>query len=532
MKFILLLLCFILSLQFSAKAEQRPNIIVILTDDQRWDYLGCAGHPYLKTPHLDQLAKEGTYFPKAFVTSSSCCPSRTSILTGQYERKHGVTFGSMSSLKAEAFSQTYPMLLKQAGYYTGYVGKNHTPVGAMDPAFAQKAGLLPKKIKDPHTLAYLSGHLESQFDYWFGNHGHIGFYPKKPPYDRAKPHTQPEILAEGALNFLRQNPSLAGTASFLQQKPNDKPFCLLVNFNVPHTFSINQMAQRPKDPELYRSTYREFTEYLALPQTYLAAQEITTTKLPLHVYNGQYLSGYNFVKNKNSLREQMVRTCQTVSGIDNLVGKLIAELKAQNLYQNTIIIMTSDHGLQFGEHGLGGKCLLYEASIRVPLIIRDPRAKEHAGLRPQKMALNIDLAPTILDLTGLRPYPEMQGHSLRPLIYNTPIKDWRSDFFAENLFMGQNYPRIEAVRNVRYKYLRYFDKKKDKAHQHALTASIRGEEPIYEELYDLKNDPLEKNNLANASNVKQTLSFFQKRCQTLVKEAKGDNQEYPMTHQF
>ena len=181
---------------------------------------------------------------------------------------------------------------------------------------------------------------------------------------------------------------------------------------------------------------------------------------------------------------------------------------------------------------LGGNGLLYEASIRVPLIIRDPRAKEHAGLRPQKMALNIDLAPTILDLTGLRPHPEMQGHSLRPLIYNTPIKDWRSDFFAENLFMGQNYPRIEAVRNVRYKYLRYFDKKKDKAHQHALTASIRGEEPIYEELYDLKNDPLEKNNLANAPNAKQTLSFFQKRCQTLVREAKGEHQKYPMTHKF
>jgi len=109
-----------------------PNIVVVLADDQRADYLGCAGHPVVRTPHVDRLAAEGVRFVNAFATSAACTPNRTCILTGQYERRHGVTFGSQSSLTLEAFVATYPMLLRQAGYHVGYVGKNHTPVGASE----------------------------------------------------------------------------------------------------------------------------------------------------------------------------------------------------------------------------------------------------------------------------------------------------------------------------------------------------------------------------------------------------------------
>ena len=110
----------------------KPNIVVILTDDHRADYLGCAGHPIIKTPHIDQLAADGTYFKNAFVTTAACTPNRTSILTGQYERKHGITFGSAGTLTEEAFRDTYPVILRKAGYFTGYVGKNHTPIGWTD----------------------------------------------------------------------------------------------------------------------------------------------------------------------------------------------------------------------------------------------------------------------------------------------------------------------------------------------------------------------------------------------------------------
>ena len=124
-----LFLALLCAAALNALAAQ-PNVLVILTDDHRADYLGCQGHPIVKTPHIDRLAAEGVRFREAFVTSAACTPNRTCLLTGQYERKHGVTFGSASSLTEEAFAETYPMQLRQAGYYVGYVGKNHTPIGA------------------------------------------------------------------------------------------------------------------------------------------------------------------------------------------------------------------------------------------------------------------------------------------------------------------------------------------------------------------------------------------------------------------
>ncbi|MGB2561200.1 MAG: sulfatase-like hydrolase/transferase, partial [Akkermansiaceae bacterium] len=415
---------------------------------------------------------------------------------------HGVTFGSRSSLGEQALSETYPMLLQQAGYFTGYVGKNHTP-----------------------------GIEQEHFDYWYGNHNHMGFYSKNlhSIYKNAKAHTQVEILQEGALNFIKHDPGFAGTEEFLKSRPMDKPFCLMVNFNVPHSFSVNQMRQLPSDPELYRGTYRDQMDAMPFPETYIAAADIKTPKIPREVYNGKYIESYDFVKTRAGMHERMVRTCQTVTGIDRLVGALVAELKAQDLYDNTIIVFTSDHGLQFGEHGLGGKVLLYEESLRVPLVIVAPRSPKAArGQRLGQLALSIDIAPTLLELAGLPVHPEMQGRSLVPLLRGEFDTAWREDFFAENMFMGQNYPRIEAVRGQRFKYIRYFDKKKDKPHHIALTASIRGEQPVYEELYDLKNDPRETGNLATDQAHRQTLIAMRQRCQALVTEAKGSD-AYPKT---
>ena len=487
--------------------DKPPNVIVILADDQRADYLGCAGHPIVKTPNIDALAQRGMYFRNAFATSAACTPSRTSILTGQYERKHGVTFGSNSELTEEAFANTYPMLLKKAGYYTGYVGKNHTPIG-----------------KSEQGTGYKSGIMEKAFDYWYGNHRHALFYPKERHqiYYGAKSDTQVEIFEEGALNFLRENPEFAAANNFLSSRPDDKPFCLLINFNLPHGAGTNSMKLKPTDPELYRTAYRDQIDEMPQPKTYISKKD-KTPKIPLHVYNGEFINGYNYVNNTETLRERQVRTCQTVTGIDNLVGGVVEKLRTLGIDKNTIIIYTSDHGLLHGEHGLGGKVLLYEESIRVPMIIYDPRApKSEAGKQEDQLVLNIDIAPTILDLTGQPILKSMQGKSLKPLIYSqNPV--WRNDIFCENMMMIQNYPRMESVRNENWKYIRYYSKENDQQHILSLIAPFMGEEPIYEELFNIKYDPNEMQNLAENPESQYILKELRQRCNTLLKEAKGNN---------
>ncbi len=499
-----------------AAEERRPNVIVILSDDQRAADLGVAGHPILRTPNLDALAERGTYFPNAFVTSASCTPSRTCILLGQYERRHGVTFGSESALTQAAFARSYPMLLKEAGYFVGYVGKNHTPIGQSKQGFG-----------------YSSGVMEAGFDYWYGGHGHLQFYPKRHHkiFRNATADTQIEILDQGVRHFLRPDPHsdfVAQAQQFLRARPDDQPFCLLVNFNVPHSAGTRSMRQLPSDPELYRTAYRDQIDAMPIPPTYIAQAEVTTLKIPPRVYSGERIPSYNYVKTPETLREHEVRECQTITGIDNLVGNIVAQLQQQKLADNTIIVFLSDHGIQHGEHGLGGKVLLYEESIRIPLIVYDPRLKrEDRPRRVEQMALAIDIAPTLLDLCGLQVPEPMQGRTLAPLMRGEEI-DWRDDFFLENMFMGQHYPRIEGVRSRAFKYLRYFDKARDQHHCHALTASIKGEPPIYEELYDLKQDPQERTNLAGDPKYAEVLDQLRRRCQTLVTEARGTRP--PETH--
>ena len=511
--------------------DVRPNIVVVLSDDHRADYLGVAGHPILKTPNIDRLANEGIYFQNAFVTTAACTPNRTCILTGQYERKHGVTFGSQSSLTEEAFLETYPMLLRKSGYFVGYIGKNHTPIGLSKSVEEIEAEHIAKHYIEIGDYAKSSGVMERNFDYWYGNHGHTRFYPKRPHpiYTNAKADTQIEILEEGMKNFFKQNESFSQGQVSLRSRPKDQPFCLLVNFNLPHGAGTSSMQSRNSDPDLYKTAYRDSMSSMALPESYIAKDKIVRPKIPKTAYSGKYIATYNYVQTPPDLRQRMVRTCQAIEGIDNFVGSLIHELKQQGVYDNTIILFTSDHGLQFGEHGLGGKVLLYEDSIRVPFIIFDPRSQ---GLKKQQiikqMALSIDTAPTLLSLAGIQVPKEMQGRDLRKLI-NGKEAAWRQDFFCENMFMGQNYPRMEAVRNERFKYIRYFSKKKDRHHIKVLQASIKGEEPIYEELYDLQNDPQELDNLVNFKKHHDILDTMRQRCQELVLEAKGSD-EYPKTH--
>ncbi|WP_209330768.1 sulfatase-like hydrolase/transferase [Lunatimonas salinarum] len=486
---------------------KKPNIVFVLADDMRWDYLGAIGaNAVVQTPNLDKLAAEGTLFSNAFVTSAICTPSRTSILTGMYERKHGVTFGSNSVMTEEAFAQTYPMLLRENGYYTGWVGKNHTPVG-----------------KSEKGLGYKSGVMEESFDYWRAGHGHLSFYPKNVHeiFQDANADNQIDIIQEAVDEFLSIDEALVTSQSFLRTRPTDQPFCLMINFNVPHSNGTNSMKQLPDDPELYRSAYRDQIDQIPLPADYIAYDSIQTPKLPVDVYNGQYLPSYNWTKTAKSLKENQIRTIQTVTGIDQVVGKIVEELSRQGILDNTIIVFTSDHGLFHGEFGLAGKTFLYDIDLIIPMIIYAPGLSN--GRVADEIALNIDIAPTLLDFAGIGIPAAMQGKSLKPILENSQ-KDWRADFFSENLFMEQNYPRMEAVRSKDWKYIRYYSKEKDQRHVLSLIAPFMGEEPIYEELFNLKDDPHERHNLADEKDKQEVLAMLRSRCNALMIEAKGDSQ--------
>ena len=364
--------------------------------------------------------------------------------------------------------------------------------------------------------------MEESFDYWRAGHGHLSFYPKNVHeiFSDAKADNQIDIIQEAIDEFLSLDEAMETSKSFLRTRPEDQPFCLLINFNVPHSNSTNSMKQLPSDPALYRTGYRDQLDKLALPANYIPYNSIQTPKLPINVYNGEYLQSYDWVKSKESLNENQIRTLETVTGMDQVVGNIIQELEAQGVLDNTIIVFTSDHGILHGEFGLGGKTLLYDVDLKVPLVIYAPGLDQQQVV--DELSLNIDLGPTLLDMAGVEIPEEMQGKSLKPLIVNKDVA-WRTDFFSENLFMEQNYPRTEAVRTKDWKYIRYFSKEKDQHHALSLISPILGEEPIYEELYDLKNDPNEMHNLANEADSQKLLEMLRKRCVELLKEAKGDN---------
>ena len=528
-----LLVLFFVCFPLIAFAEKRPNIIFILTDDQRQDSLPIYGNSFVETPHLDQLAERSVVFDNASITSAICTPSRATYLLGQYERRHGINFNSGNTLAPEAWAQSYPVLLRKAGYFTGYVGKNHVPIGAS---------------------GYETGLMEESFDFFYAGHGHIKFYPKRHHkiFKNAKADTQIEILDEATQSFLSKNTVLSGAESFLKQRPNDQPFCLSICFNVPHGASTREMELLPTDPELYRSKYRDKIDQLPLPANYVAKAKIEKPKLPEDVLYAQFRQDiYDYVDEPDTLRERMIRQYQTITGIDLMLGQLLQQLEENGQSENTIIIYTSDHGLQLGEFGLGGKGLNYEVCLRVPLIIYDPRLpKERRGKRSDALVESVDIAPTLLDLAGAEGGEAMQGHSLVPLLRGQKglIREFS---FAENLWANVfGNPRIESVRDERFKYIRYFKNSRDpwvekmkpensaslykitpemrQMYRSSLDASIKGEAPVYEELFDLDSDPGETTNLVSSLKFSDRLQVMRAQCQAKVTAARGDFTKDPL----
>lgn len=500
---VILFLCYLSNANLLAGSDgARPNVIFIKTDDQRFDSLSMTGHPVTKTPHIDRLADEGVFFSQAFITSPICGPSRANFFSGQWERKNRVGFSSMSKnpMTTEVFDQSWLMRLKAAGYFTGYIGKHHVSIG---------------------PIRERSRYMIENIDFCYMRAGHLGFnLHKKEQFQNLKNSSQIEGLyeateaffsSEGDKDYFFEN-AHESFKDFLKRRDASRPFALSINFNLPHEASIGGMGAQPSDPEMYRSLYEDLKDQQPLPIAYP-----NPVSLPEAVFRQDELMSYYQNLQEHRLVRKMTRMSRAVTGIDNFVGQLRGDLEELGISENTILVFASDHGLLLGEHGLGGKTFLYEESIHVPMIFHSPYfAGDQVGRVVDELVVGQDLPATILELCGLAVPESYQGVSLLPLINGEPVQ-WRQDVFCENLFTDQGYPRMEAVRGKKYKYIRYFSKEHDRM-QYLPFSSIEGEQPIYEELFDLEADPKEQTNLTSNPDYAAVLKKHRYRCQELVTE--------------
>lgn len=434
----------------AGESTTRPNILFLFVDDIRNDSMGCAGHPIIKTPVIDSLAADGVRFSNAFVTTSICAASRASILTGLYERTHGYTFGK-PPISVEHMAKSYPALMREAGYRTGFIGK-----------YGVKT----------------EGKPESEiFDL---------FESRKLPYfkelpDGSKRHLT-EINGDTAIEFLKSN-------------PKGKPFCLSISFNATHA-DDHDMEDHFPWPKAVDGMYDDIEippPRLSDPAIFENHPAFLKKSMNRKRYHWRWDTPEKFQKN-------MKAYYRMISGVDHVIGRIRNELERLDLADNTVIVFMGDNGYYMGDRGFAGKWSHYEQSLRVPLIVFDPRLEKwDRGQIREEMALNVDIAPTLLELGGIKLPGLYQGRSLTPLLSRRgKVKKWRKDFFCEHLMDNEDIPKWEGVRGERYVYARYFEQK-----------------PAYEFLHDLKTDPDQLVNLASNPEQKDILAQMRKTCDKL-----------------
>jgi len=443
---------------------KQPNILFLLTDNHRWDQMGCAGNPIIRTPNIDKLAGNGARFTNAFVTTSICAASRASILTGLYRRTHRFSFYT-PPLGTEFTDISYPALLKAAGYHTGFIAKFGI----------ESDGQLQVESKN-ETIRKMFDHFDN-FEHWGKFKGSPkGYFVSQP--DGTKRHLT-DVTGDKVINFL-------------QDCSTDKPWCLSVSFNAAHA--------QDDDPRQY--IWPEAVDHLykdvVIPEP-VNSDVAFFEALPKFLRQSENRKRWYLRFDTPEKYQRMIKGMyRMVSGVDMVIGRIRDELKRLGMAENTIIIFAGDNGMFFGERGLSDCWLMYEESIRIPLIIYDPRAnKKLRGGTTDEIALNVDISPTILELAGVKVPEKIQGRSLVQLTAGK-MPEWRTDFFYEHLSEFPKIPKSEGVRTQRFKYIRYFEQK-----------------PIYEELYDLKKDAHEKHNLVDKPAYAEKLQELRKRCDEL-----------------
>ena len=424
-------------------ADRKPNLLFVYADDQRWDAMGVvqreqgdrARFPWFKSPNMDRLAAEGVRFRNAFVTLSLCAPSRAAYLTGRYNHSNGVannhTFFPENSV-------THATLLRAAGYKTAYIGKWH-----MGGQTGQRPGF-------DYSASFIG--QGKYFDCPVEINGVLT--PTKGWID--------DVDTAFAIEFMKQN--------------RDRPFSMVIGFKTPHGPRGGANL-----PERLRNLY---TGEVSRPVPNLNARAI------YHAPGEGEMKGAagDVVGVTPAAQAAHLDYFRHITGADENLGKLLKALDDLGLADDTVVVYSSDNGYYLGEHGLGDKRSLYEESLRVPMVVRYPRLFGK-GKVVDEMVLNIDLAPTWLDLAGVRAPREMQGASWKPLAAGQKPANWRTSFLAEYFYENNfNTPTIVGVRTANAKLVKY------PGHTE------------WTEVFDLTVDPYELKNLAGDAAATAKLS--------------------------
>lgn len=456
--YFLVLCILILSCTGNSSTEQssddlRPNIVMILVDDLRWDEFGLGEHNYIQTPNIDRIAKEGIWFKNAFATTPLCSPSRASFLTGQFAHTHGIVDNTDRSVLSHQL-KTFPMKLDSLGYQTAFVGKWH--------------------MGNDNTA-------RPGFDFWAALKGQGEAIDPEFNVDGNKVNTKgyvTDILTQYSLDFIDRQDSSTPFLLYLSHKG------LHPNLHQDATGKVTKIggggfvaAERHKgmyDNEIFERR----------PNAYITPEDKPAL---MRKIEGLPVLGKETATPEHVIRER----AEMLMAIDEGLGDILDKLEQKGELERTAIIFAGDHGYWYGEHGLNEERRLgYEEALRIPVMIRYPSVVER-GVVSDKMILNIDIAPTCIELAGGEANSSIEGESLIPLLKGLQPEDWRTSFFME-YYTDTVWPRTlnlgyKGVRSERYKYIQYTD--------------LEG----MDEFYDLQNDPYELNNEIHNSNYENQL---------------------------
>jgi N-acetylglucosamine-6-sulfatase len=424
----------------------KPNVLVILLDDLRWDALGYAGHPHVRTPQIDRIAKEGVNFRNAFSTTSLCSPSRASLLSGVYAHRHGVT-DNFTELPATL--ETFPKILQRSGYATAYVGKWHMGEGNDEP--------------------------RPGFDYFVTHKGQGQYFDTEFNFNGQRREKRPgyytSVVTDIALDWLRTD----------RQR---KPWMLILGHKAAHSF----YTPEPKYAHAFdgiRVEYPASASALEGKPSWIAARRST--------WHGIYGPLFEWRKTFPDHRPEAVKDFEnmvhaywaTILSVDDSVGRLRTWLDETGQLENTVVVFVGDNGLLEGEHGMVDKRTMHEPSIRIPMAVRYP-GLAGGGKVVERQVLTIDLAPSLLELTGAPPLANIDGRSWVSLVKGTDAQ-WRSSWFYYYNYEKQfpYTPNVRGVRTDQWKYVHY-------------PHGDGGPDRHLAELYDLRQDPGELENLIAA----------------------------------
>jgi N-acetylglucosamine-6-sulfatase len=439
------------------EAVQPPNVVVILVDDLRWDDLGFAGHPFVETPAIDRVAREGVAFRNAFAATPLCSPSRASILTGQFTHAHGIVDNTARDAASHGL-ETFAKPLAAAGYRTGFFGKWH--MGNDDsprPGFTRWVAMRGQGEA-----------LDPQFNIDGSRVRETGYVT--------------DLLTEHVTRFMRQSGS--------------KPFLVFLAHKALHPNIVQRddgsTGAVPGQGEGFVPAPRHQGRYANAPVPRRPNAGAAPVRKPalLRSLDGIPPLGPDTATPDRDIRSRL----EMLLAVDESLARIMATLDELGELDRTVIIVTSDHGYFYGEHGLNEeRRLAYEETIRIPLVVRYPPVAV-PGAKPAQLVQTIDIAPTILALTGVADPVRRSGTSLLPLLQGKS-PPWRKSvligYYSDTVFPRIRNMGYQAVRTERYKYIHYLE--------------LAG----MDELYDLQSDPYERENLVGTARQRELLSELQ-----------------------